>query len=63
MEYSNDFVSLKHLNCLDRLINIPQLATGHCSYFNWRSKYSGVSAPELKKMKELEAENAKPKRM
>jgi putative transposase len=33
------------------------------TYFNWRSKYSGVSVSELKKMKELEAENAKLKRM
>jgi putative transposase len=31
--------------------------------FNWRSKYSGVSVSELKRMKELEAENAKLKRM
>ena len=27
------------------------------TYFNWRSKYSGVSVSELKKMKEQEAEN------
>src|SRR4051794_1082953 len=33
------------------------------TYFNWRSKYSGVAVPELKKMKELEAENGKLKRM
>ena len=33
------------------------------TYFNWRSKYSGVSVSELKRMKELEAENAKLKRM
>ena len=33
------------------------------TYFNWRSKYAGVSVSELKKMKELEAENAKLKRM
>ena len=33
------------------------------TYFNWRSKYSGVSVPELKKMKKLETENAKLKRM
>lgn len=29
------------------------------TYFNWRSKYAGVSVSELKRMKELEAENAK----
>jgi len=33
------------------------------TYFTWRSKYSGVSVSELKKMKELEAENAKLKRI
>ena len=29
------------------------------TYFNWRSKYGGVTVNELKRMKELEAENAK----
>lgn len=33
------------------------------TYFNWRSRYSGVSVSELKKMKILEAKNAKLKRM
>lgn len=33
------------------------------TYFTWRSKYSGVSVSELRKMKDLEAENAKLKRM
>jgi putative transposase len=33
------------------------------TYFDWRSKYAGVSVDELKRMKELEAENAKLKRM
>jgi putative transposase len=33
------------------------------TYFNWRSKYGGVTVGELKRMKELEAENAKLKRM
>ena len=33
------------------------------TYFTWRSKYSGVSVSELKKMKDLEVENAKLKRM
>jgi len=33
------------------------------TYFNWRAKYGGVSVSELKRMKELEAENAKLKRM
>ena len=33
------------------------------SYFNWRSKYAGTSVSELKRMKELESEKAKLKRM
>ena len=32
-------------------------------YFQWRSKYGGVSVHELKRIKELEAENAKLKRL
>ena len=33
------------------------------TYFNWRSRYAGASVSELKKLKELEGENAKLKRM
>lgn len=33
------------------------------THFNWRAKYGGVSVSELKRMKELEAENSKLKRM
>ena len=33
------------------------------TYYNWKSKYGGMDASELKRMKELEAENAKLKRM
>ena len=33
------------------------------TYFNWRSKYAGTTVAELKRMKELEGENAKLKRM
>jgi len=32
------------------------------TYFNWRSKYAGTTVAELKRMKELEAENTKLKR-
>ena len=37
------------------------ISTG--TYYNWKSKYGGLSASELKRIKELEAENAKLKRM
>jgi len=33
------------------------------TYYAWKSKYGGLSASELKRIKELEAENAKLKRM
>ena len=33
------------------------------TYHKWKSKYAGVSANELKKIKDLEAENSKLKRM
>jgi putative transposase len=32
-------------------------------YFEWRSKYAGASVDQLKRLKELEAEKAKLKRM
>jgi len=33
------------------------------TYFNWKSKYGGATLPELRRLRELEAENAKLKRM
>jgi putative transposase len=33
------------------------------TYYNWKSKYGGVGAPEFKRVKELEAENVKLERM
>lgn len=33
------------------------------TYYNWKSKYGGMSVPELKRVKELEAEHSKLKRM
>ena len=32
-------------------------------YYQWKSKYGGMEASDLKRVKELEAENAKLKRM
>ena len=32
-------------------------------YYQWKSKYAGMSANELKKVKELESENSRLKRM
>jgi len=33
------------------------------TYYKWKSKYGGFDASELKRIRELEAENAKLKRM
>ena len=33
------------------------------TYYQWKSKYGGMEASDLKRVKELEAENAKLKRM
>ncbi len=33
------------------------------TYYNWKAKYGGLDASELKRIKELETENAKLKRM
>jgi len=35
----------------------------NATYYQWNSKYAGVSSNELKRIKDLEAENAKLKRM
>jgi putative transposase len=33
------------------------------TYFGWRRKYAGATVPDLKRLRELETENAKLKRM
>jgi len=33
------------------------------TYYHWKSKYAGAGVPERKRLRELEAENAKLKRM
>lgn len=33
------------------------------TYYQWKSKYAGMSVDELRRVKELEAENARLKRM
>lgn len=33
------------------------------TYFNWKAKYGGMAASEIKRLRELEEENAKLKRM
>ena len=33
------------------------------TYFGWRRRYAGATVPDLKRLRELEAENSKLKRM
>lgn len=33
------------------------------SYYNWRAKFGGMSVPEAKRLKELEAENTRLKKL
>lgn len=40
-----------------------KLGISAATYYNWKSKYSGVQVSDLQRLRELEAENAKLKRM
>jgi len=42
---------------------LRQHGISKATYFHWRSKYAGASVDELKRLRELEAENATLKRM
>ena len=35
----------------------------NATYYNWKAKYGGMDTSELKRMRELEEENAKLKKM
>ena len=51
----------------DAGVQIKQLCRKHgisdATYYNWKSRYGGMSASELKRLREIEMENAKLKRM
>ena len=40
-----------------------ELGISEATFYNWKAKYGGLSVSELKRIKELEAENARLKRM
>ena len=46
---------------------VAQVARKHgisaATYYHWKSKYAGAGVAELKRLRELEAENSKLKRM
>ena len=51
----------------DAGMKVEELCRKHgissASYYNWEKKYGGMDASEIKRLKELEEENAKLKRM
>ena len=55
------------LNEAEAGLPVKELCRKHgissATYYNWKSKFGGMSASELKRSRELEAENAKLKRM
>ena len=42
---------------------VRQAGVSRATFFKWRSKYGGATVSELARLKELEAENTKLKRM
>ena len=48
-------------------VTVAQISRKHgisaATYYHWKSKYAGAGVSELKRLRELEAENAKLKRM
>lgn len=55
------------LNEADAGMKVADLCRKHgisdATYYNWKAKYGGMSASELKRMKEMEAELSQLKRM
>jgi putative transposase len=55
------------LNEADAGVTIKDICRKHgispSTYHKWKPKYGGLSVPELRRIKELEAENSKLKRM
>jgi len=48
-------------------VTVAEIARKHGisknTYFNWKSRYAGATVSDLKRLKELETENVKLKRM
>ncbi|MBR9729519.1 transposase [Shewanella intestini] len=48
-------------------LSVPELCrkhnVGQSTYYKWKSKYDGMQASDLTRMRELEAENGKLKKM
>jgi len=48
-------------------LSVKELAREHCiseaTFYNWKAKYAGMEANEVKRLKELEEENSRLKRI
>ena len=42
---------------------VRKLVISRNTYFNWKSRYSGATVPDLTRLRELEAENTRLKKM
>ena len=42
---------------------VRKLGISEATFYNWKAKYGGLGVSELKRLRELEAENAKLKKM
>ncbi len=55
------------LNEADAGLSVKEVSRKHgisdATYYNWKSKYGGMSASELKRMREVEEENTKLKKL
>jgi putative transposase len=55
------------LSEVDAGLSVKEVSRKHgisdATYYNWKSKYGGMSANQLKRLREVEEENAKFKRM
>lgn len=58
---------LKVLNAQESGRKVSEICREHgiseATFYNWKSKYGGMTLSELKRMKELEEENARLKRL
>ena len=58
---------LSILNEVDAGLSVKEVSRkqgiSDATYYSWKSKYGGMSASELKRLREVEEENAKLKRM
>ena len=64
--YTESFI-ISVLKEVDAVRKVQEVCRQHgissATYYNWKSKYGGVEASDVKRLKELEEENAKLKKI